>query len=530
MITQAWKRALANPHSRKCIIVTVNANGLDPFDGNRHVATQPGSYVMSTHTGIELIDVRTGRKIQVLPYIARWPQISKKISLLERRAEISSTQVEVLSDSGLADRISSASQVATFRIDIWTDGIPLSDAICLMAGRIGEAPVKPRAGGGISFTAVDADSLKNRTTIGLLTRDLVPGAPDDVIDTQRAVVVGEYFIRQIGRQIDEDGTLFYLHDGFASRFPNRVEKGGLPIPNSEWNVELVMLGGRVPATCIRLSKPVRQLAFGLSDIISASGGAGIVDKSAIEVLADLAGWKMSPRAKLVAMNLRQTFPTSALFGVEDEDIMELIATRFAAQTNCIATIDRGMLDLIPIEFDGNPDVLQLGDELIYRIPGQASETSADEVYSFIEVQCSRDHFGSTVDRARPLFRVKRSAEDGPTDMRNLMAKSRSAIGFDRPKTIQANDLLVQFNERYEPIACPGGEALADIETKLRAFPHRIHSYKTQWLAGLLCQRGERRTLVDANEGLAGENCKVVEQLLPDESGPIITFMTEDVTQ
>lgn len=528
MFNDRWKYALAHPRSRKVIIVTVNADGIDPFDDSVHLASHPGSYCLSTHTNVEVTDPRNSRRIQVRPYIAAWPPISKKFSPLERRAEIASTQVEVLSESGLADRIASASQVASYRIDLWTDGIALRDVYPLMAGRIGEAPIRPRIGGGISFTAIDADTLKNRTTIGLLSRDLVPDAPDDVIDTQRSFVVGAYFYRQIGRQIDREGTLFYLHDGKASVPPTRVEKGGLPIDANEWEVVYPMLGGKVLATCIRLLRPVRQLAPGISDIISASGGAGIPDKSAIEVLADLAGWKLSPRAQSVIPRLRQMFPTSALFGTEDTDIMELIAGRFASQTNCVATLDRGQLDLIPIDYSGNPQILQINDDLIYRIPGETTETSATDVYSQIEIQCSRDHFGSTVDRAKPLYRVLRSPTTGPSDTQRLLARARAAIGVDRPLVITANDLLVRIDGNFQPVACPAGEELADLEAKLRCFPHKIHSYKTKWSTGLECIRGERRTIVDPNEELNGENCMVIEQLLPDESGPIVTFMTEDV--
>lgn len=529
MISRSLRVALERRNARKGMVLTVNPDGAPP-SGKRHLATQPGSYVLSTAPGISFADPDTSRGIEVLPWILRWPTVSKKINILERRAEIAQSEVELLADSGLSERLSRGAQVATYSLDLWCEGVGLTEMYRLMSGRIVDPPTRPRRNSGISLPIIDGDPTLDRSLVGKFTQDIFGDLPEDIIDTDRTLLFGPVQFRTIAVQIDREGFLFYCFDGEPSEPIQQVEKDGQPLSSSAWSQEVISTP-QLTYTAIRLRDPIENNPGGVSNIVTFSGGAGqrIDGVNPIEQLLYLTGYELSDRAIAASRSISRQIPITIDNSDSAATALQILVDRVMGQTNSILTLSNGVVDIIPIEIGRSTDAIPmtLGDNLLYRIPLSQSETPLGEVYSQVEVRCGRDQFGSSTSNTRPLWTIFRSATVGPSRIQKLLARAKTLLGQDRTLTIEANDLLVWFNEDYRPYACPPGESLADLYAMTHAYVHQLHAYKANWVDGLLADRGEIRSLTDDNESISAEKCIVTEQLITDATGPILTFQTED---
>lgn len=529
MLSQKLINALENRRSRKVILFTLNTDGVDPGDPRFHLARNGSSNTYATQPGVTLTDPDTSRVIEVAPWVLSWPTISKKINVLERRAEIAQTDIQLLADSNLTVALERGAQIATYRLDLWSDGLGLGDVYPLMAGRVIDPPNRPRRGSGISLSLLDGDPLLDRPVLGQFSRDDFPDAPDEVIGTDRTLQIGPVQYRSIAVPIDKDGFWFYCFDGAASDDIVQVEKGGAAIPRGEWTQEIVTVG-TLTYTAIKLNTAVNNVAPGVMDVISFTGGAGqIIRENAIEQLLWLSGYRLSDRAIAFARSVTRDFPLEIISNEASVTAITLLTDRILPQTNCVLTLSNGVVDIIPIEPGGyDPIPMTLGDNLLYRIPLDESETPIQEVYSQIEVKCGRDQFGSSSGSSKPLLTVRRSPTFGPAKISGLLSRAKAITGLDRTLSLDANDLIVDLDQNFQPTKCLAAERLADVYAKVHSSTHQRHAYKSNWVDGLYATRGERRSLTDSDEGLDAVPCVVVEQLIPDQNGPILTFQTEDV--
>lgn len=523
-------RKLANRQARKIVLVTVNLEGADPSPSNpRHLATQSGSICLSNARDVGVVDdtgTEVERVIEFKPLIARLPQISRKLSIQERRAEIASARVEVLPGSDLARY--GISQNATCRIDITTDGEPLSAAIPLLAGRITEAPSAPRITGPITFEALDGDPAKDKVAFnGTITRDAFEVAPVSSIGLPRATIYGHYPILHLCIPLNQEGTLYYVHDGAAVGFPTSVTKGGTRLRADEWAPDVITARDGSEVTVVRLFSPNPNTGLAVGDLVFADGGIGLAEKGVIESLTDLAGIRLSSRGALAARLIGTVGPMSALFN-DSIGALSAINERIAPQTQFVPAINLSELDLIDITPGGPSRKVKLGSELAFRIATDTSETPSEFVYTTIEVNVWRNSAGQGT-QDKPVFTVIRSPNIGSDAVRRKLAKARSYLGEDRVLTIDAPDLIADLDENtFEAIDSPAAGALADLAASLYYKPHRLHTYKTtNWAAGLSMERGTKFRLTDEREGIIDVPCMVVEQLISDATPPVVTLQEED---
>lgn len=526
MLGPGWD-ANATRRQKPIHLVTINVHGLKPYGNKPHLAAHAGSYCFATEPGINVSDTYSGRIIPFWPLLGTFPTVAYRFSPQERRAEVPSAQIDILPGSGLTEDIldNHSGQAVTIRIDKWTHGVTLDNAICLLAGRVDSPQESPFRNGRVRFTAVDGDPRNAREyPPGLITRESFPDAPLHVLDQDTITsILGRAPERIICKPISLDRRTWLYCSPPATVHPNRIEKGGVVLRYGYRTVDLVTPNG-IGYTAVVFDNPVDQYTEGIDDTVSASGGTGLTSRNALAYLMDYAGLQWSSESKAELSRLDRDFPLSILVDQQTDSVLDLIRDRLIPQTPFTFTFRNGKGHLIRCGADVPEVPVGIGSNLITRLGEQGQDTSLESVFNAVEVRCGRDQYASTAGPVA-LWRAYRDQHHGAPDVRSLCAKSERLYGR-RFLAFDANDLAVNLTENGVPVSCPGGEYMADLLIRQHALPRRSHRYLASMHLGLSLELNWRVSLTDANENLSQKLCRVSE-IMHGPVGMELSFVEEN---
>jgi len=506
-LSAAWKRALRDQAARYVLLCTIDPAGRDPADDRHHLALEPGVLRVATDAGAH--PDAGSRYLPFWPYLTAWPPIVERLSLQERRAEIGQVQLRIGGDSGVSGVLArfGSGQAGTVRLDLWTPGLTLAEALPLFGG-----PITNLTAGvyddGISITAAGGDVANTATLGGPIEREDFPDAPLDVIGVaQRQTILGPFPERVVAHQIDAEGREFYLCDPPCTSTPDRVFRGGGDITDLSTTVTDTTATGWQYSKII-LSEPIEQRIEGTTQEVAASGGVGVVRNNAIEyLLSDVAGVRLTPRARLAVATLARDFPMSVI-ATSTGSALDIVRQQLIPQTRFAFSMRRGMADLIDLLRPCSNITASVGSNLLFRVRTDDSVDTIDSVYNDFVILCGRDVQGSTSNTPAFIVAVRLSADTAPADLVDVLRKSEALAG-KRAVTVEAYDLAVAYDDSGNPVDCPAGKTLALTMAELHALPRRTRTYATTWEFGLVTELGDCIRLTDPTEGLTAAEQTIV---------------------
>lgn len=523
MLPSGWRERLAVTAPNPTILCTVNVHGLDPSDDRHHLAAQGGSYRFGTDA-LHVVHTASSRTLPFWPLIREWPTVVLAFKPEERRAEIAETTVEIIDgmDCTRAFLAGGGTLAATARLDIALPGLDLARTKPLSAGRVTKVQASARTGA-LSFTILDGDpEWPVQYPDGPLTRLDFPDAPDVVVDIEsRTTIMGPFPERVPCRQIDRDRRRFYLCDPPATIAPNRVYKGG-ELLQGGYIIQTSSSPTGMQYTEIVFDQAIDEIALGITDEISASGGMGITAVNAITFLLDKAGVTVAPHARQMLTAMDHDFPLSVLVNAQGA-CLDIVRNRLIPQTPFAFFMHRNRVELLRLGDQTGQWRLSNGGGLLFSL-AEETDTSFDSIANAIEVLCGRDAFGSQAGPV-PLVRIYRDATRGSARIRELLTRSE-ALYRRRHMVVEANDLAVDLNADGTVIGSVSGAVLADLLARLHALVHRRFTYVARWDIGLALALNDRVLLTDAEQGIADVPTRVV-QLRYAATGPEVTLQTED---
>lgn len=522
MLPYGWTNALKNPRSRKAMLVTINLAGADPTDSANHLALKPGSYCFSTHADVNIAHAGTGRVKPFLPLLGAWPEVTREMSRAERRVQISEAQITLLPDAQLATALEE-NPTATGRVDVWADGVTLENVAPRIAGKLRVARDRPGGPVRVIISDGDPDKLTNFPPAAISRQDF-PAAPDEVVDVAlMTAVLGQFPERVICHQIDRERRRFFICAPAADILPQRVQKGGVDLPNG-WTIRNATSPRGVSYSEIVFERPVDEIIAGVTQEISCSGGVGISSTNALDFLLKLGGYKISNQMQAELPLFTRDFPMSAMIN-KSGNVLDIVRN-LVAQTSYAFSLRRNEGHLIKLDADAPRIHMGVGTGLMFRIQETEREIPKDKVYNAFEILCGRDHFASSGTSVAALHRVYRDKDHGPQAIRDLCSMSESKYGR-RFLQIEANDLAVDVSSQGFVLGCPGGERLADCAARVQTSPPIQDTYLGFWSA-LAVDLNWRIRLTDASSNFDATPMRVA-KIKDSPNGPLITFERDSVS-
>lgn len=525
-LNDAWLLRLRS-NTAKAILVTIDPSGRFPMM-TPHLALEPGTLTASTdrdlrtQRGIEVEHAASGRSIPFPPFVAEWPVVAKTLSPLELRADIAQVTIQIASHRQFLERLGLATN-ATIRLDLWADGIDLAQAIPLFAGRtIGNARVDLESGTA-TMTFADGNPRALAQFPALLSREEFPDAPEDVVDRVAVPVIFlNYPERTVCQPISMDRKRYIVQAGIPYRRPSRVERGGVAVTSGWHFQDSKTATHEAPFLELVFDEAPSEIQAGLNNLVSVSGGIGIVAQNPIEYLSAIAGVPLDPQSK--ALLSLSDFDFDSVHATQG-NALDLVTRRFAGQIGMAFAQDmhRGRLFHCATEPGGM--TIRVGSELLCSLAAEWARSPDEQIVNDLNVGCGRDHFGSS-DGASPLVTVKRNGSI-PSSAMSLQAASRSTFGR-RFQSYPGNDLVVDRDPATGMVVgCRAGERLGNQLGALLAFPQMSMPYLARWDCGVLSERGDSFRLVDHQYDIDAD-CKVIQWSLP-ASGPELVLAVRQVS-
>jgi hypothetical protein len=489
-LTPDWETALVNADRRVVLLVTVNVFGASPADDAQHMATRPGSICAATVPS-HVPDAATGLIVPFWPTLTEWPAVEWRMDRRERRAEISEVQIKFSADSELGELLSRSSRTTpiTARIDAWTEGMDLSQAIPLVGGTCSISSW-PRTDGPVTLTMTDGDpDLSVKWPVDALTAQRFPEAPERVLGQPVSVVIGPAPDLLECLPIDRTDTgshTRYLYLAMAAAGPSVVTVDG--IVRTDWTSSQQKTVDGLSYVEIEFETEV----FDDSEVL-ASGGVGITASDPVSYLCAWAGIDIQEATRAI-LRYEQTRPDVGLhlsvLGKIAAPVVELLRQRIVPQLPYALGFERGRLRLLPLESRGTAVALTSSTGLEYRLVSQPSEETAP-VFNSFRFLCGR-RSNNTHE-----FVVRRSAVDGPESTRALLAASQARYGVrPLPADVNAQDLVVERDESGNILGSPAAERLADLYAEQYSAVSQKIAYKTDWRTALTLERSDPVRVTD----------------------------------
>lgn len=524
MLSGQWTGYLRGAGEPRVVpLVTISPSGIPPTV-TPHLALHPGSLTIA----VEPVVVSG---IPFDPYLIGHPALVRTFAPEDRRAEIADVPLTLSLDSGLAEalRATYGGEGATGRIDFWIPGLDTLDSVLVWAaGPLRRIRVDESTH---TISAVLTDGFPETVVTfppGPLTADHFPFAPPEVIGSApRQVIIGPFTDDVVCAQIDQQARHFYVCDGRLARPPVVFRKDGVLLDSLRPSVRTERSPLGLEYTALWFPEPVYMAREGLVNgtLVSCSGGAGFVPASPIEFLLDTVG-QFPLTASMRALVRALPFTFSLLLN-DSASVLDIVRQRLIPQTNLVFTFQYGQAHAFPL-FPGRQDrTVVLGDQLLYRLPVAQEQTTKDRVFNRITVLCGRNYLASRGTTTAVQHVVVRSPDDGPAQIRDLLARSTASFGIRAmPTPYEAADLIVE--ERADgTTACPAGEVLADFLAATHAFPKLSVSYAVTWEEALTAELGDSVLLVDPDfGGPAGVQALVSGIDLSDPARPALTYLID----
>lgn len=515
LMSSALRRAFDDPGARRVELLTLSPieNIADP---RRHLARDAMALCVASDRGVE------ASGIPFWPLLGGWIQAEQRLSFAERRAEIGQAEALVVGEAPTRDLFERYGRRLYYRLDLWSDGVPLEESYPLMAGPVADISQNTSVGG-VRLSLADGDILRNvRYPSDTISLANFPDAPNDVVDVDVAThVIGPFPERLPCIPISADYSRFFVCRPFTDRTPTRVYAGGTLIAG--WHVRRgVAVQDRWDYQELVLDEPVQN--YGSLGGVYCSGGVGDTSDNAIALLLAAAGVSVDRRTQSIIRSLSADFPMSVLVNAQ-ADAMEIVRQRLVPQTPYALTLHRGQVVMVPLEPGRFVQDVEVGGDLIGRTVTEATQTPLSGVFNAIEIRCSRDYYGVANSGSQPLMRVVRDAHHGPLGIRRLLASSEGRYGR-RALVVDAADLAVYTDATGLPVRCPGAERLADLLATLHAFSHRQCEYISTWSWGVRAELGMAACVTDPIEGYVRTPVRVV-GIRYTAAAPIVTLETID---
>lgn len=496
-LTRRWQRILATREPDLVVLATVHPHGADPM-ALPHLAMAPGAVRLATVPAAIACD---GETLPFAPWLVEWPTFAEVYAPQDRRIEIQETTVKIMGGAGLADVLLQAGggQRATCRIDLWSPGLPLEDALPMVAGPVRGVPRLSSRAEGVEIAVTDGDPDRVvEYPPGPITRAEFPDAPDHVAGrAQRQVILGRYGVQVPCHQVDADGLVYYVHEGQAATGPVQAFNFGALV-SQPFRVETrrSAASGAPYTALVFAAKPTTP--DGLVPALSCSGGTATVEGHPIEtLLARVGGYRLTPRA---AQLLRESpFAQDVLLNRRG-DVRRIVAEQIIPQTDLVIAFRHGMIDMLSLSAIGSETRLGIGTGLLYRHARQDGESAASEVINAFELRCGRSGNGGG------LVTIRRDVGHGSAAIRDVLAQSQSTWGRHAAEW-DASDLAA-YRDSGGALFCPAGELLGDVLARQHAAPWRPHGYRASWLEGMALELGQRVLLTDPAESLDDAACVV----------------------
>ena len=515
------RRLLGSPTSPKVMLLTLLPS--PRYVADEHPALLPGAVRFSTRIGT-VVDSSIGM-IPFHPLLAAWPTVNYRLSRTERRAEIPRVRLDVLGTAALPQDIGTSGPVSgwTARLDLWTPGLTLAEAVPLLMGPVTDAS-RDRARGLVTLNATDGDPLSDASLGGeAITAEDFPDAPDLVLDrARRQLIVGSIPDPIPCIQISHDGTHWYFMDRPTAIPPDRFWIGSEPAPLRDRPEVRFTPFPSDPArryTELVFPRPVSEsLQLGG---VSAAGGVGLDADPVTLLLQDVGGYRLSPQAVRDLATLRTSFNFSVFINAQTT-VLQMVRDRLLPQTDLVMTFSMGRVHTYRLTPTYEPSRLLgpgmgLRDRLL-----QPHSPNIESVYNAIEVRYRRTTLPPTGDLlTRSALLIDRYS-GGPMGAICAMSEQRYGRRF---LSVEAADLV---DEQGLP---PGNHPasvwrLGETLVRLHALPHRPVRYLSTWATALDVQPDTPCQLTDPAAELNATPARVVDIAFPP-SGPELMFETED---
>jgi hypothetical protein len=506
-LSAPWRTRLACSSSPLVALLTISPHGADPAAA-QHLATLPGSIRVATAPDVHVTNSVTGVTYPFWQRLLKFPPITQRLVIEDRRAEIPELTVGLASSSEIATALNAYSGIgATARLDLWMPGLTLSEVLPLMAG-----PCHPASGvtteTTLTLRLADGDPDHDVTfPPNAIGAGDFPNAPASSLGLVPNWVFGTSTEQMVCPPIDEDdngqSSHFLVALPALTILPSACQVNGLTL-TSDWSVRNTTSVSGLTYTELLLTTPVDPDAE-----VSVSGGAGITTTHPITYLLQWAGVEPTP-ATAALLALFSPMDWQGLVNLSG-GALSLIRQQYVPQTRWASTFRRGRFALIDLAATAPVLTLSLGSGLLYRLTDQPEATDESRVFNRFVVACGRDHYASSSSETAALLRIVRDRDHGPTWARDLCARSESLYGpRPMPAEVPAYDLAVQFDANGDPVRSAAGEALADLLVRIHALRHRRHTYAVDRLLGLRLNIGDPARLTDPNESLSAVDGRIIE--------------------
>lgn len=507
----------------RVILLTILLDG-DPTD-ERHPGTQPRVIRAATSLATPVSSV-TGQMYPYWPTLMNWPVIVREFSPHERRAPVSRIDVKLSRDAGfpLSTVLPATVPFVTARLDLWTPGLTLEEALPRLAGPISAG--KPDwETGGVTITIEDGDTQSEVPfPPGQQTIDLgnFPQAPDLVVGrARRQIIFGPFPYPIPATQIDREGRRWYLCDPALSAPPTAFQVGGVPVTGIDRPTVAVGHMAADPTrtyTQLVFPQPIKQA--GLIGAVTASGGVGYPTTSAaVTLLRDIGGYALTAHAKLELDRVGRDFDFSVFLN-NSSNVLDIVEKRILPQTDLVMTQHLNQIEVFRLLGETQTQKIGMGEGFWNRVPMEEPLTSSLDVWNAIEVKYRRTVLPmvSTI-LSRNAYVVDKDY-GGPIG--HLLTQSQKRYGR-RFLSLEAAD-LVEAGEDGLPL---GVVRLAELTAQLTAMSHRRWAWDAIWSRGLDIEIGDRWLVTDPARGLTETPMRCVRTEL-QPAGPRVFMQTEDL--
>lgn len=396
-------------------------------------------------------DIRAGnRKLHVLPAMIEHPRLAVSLDMRRRLIRNSDVQVSLMA---MADLRRLVEQPLMARLDLIVPGMDVADAFMWMQSEVFELHLDPSR----SVVKFPVSDLIRRQSVefppGVISSADFPLAPQGVRDTvSRNVVVGAFPYGLPCHQIDAQGRIFYVADMPITRAPTIVEKGGHAVPDGWYTQVFESASGSFSYMAIVFERPVSQIPPA-TELVTCTGGIGIVAKGPVGVLLDYAGLRLLDSSRPVLAAMERNFPMDTLYSAQ-ADVISLLSDRIFPQTTFALRMRADTVEIVDLGSTEPVAQWHVGSQLLYRLESDGGEVDRDEIFNAVTVRCGRNVLSSTTARAGALVDIVRDAHNGPRALRARLAASEQLHGR-RMLTVNANDLSVEIDQDGEANSEPG---------------------------------------------------------------------------